>query len=437
MARPFSFLDTPSRFAPARVAHWLMREISDLLRHERRARAFFVALGQSALGTGAGYIALLLIAYERFESPWAISLVLIADLIPAMLMGPVFGAAADRWSRRRCAIFADVLRVIAFAGIALVDNYAAMLVFALLAGTGTGLFTPSVLAALPSVLDDDRRLPAASSLYGVVANFGFVVGPMAAAVVLGVAGPETVMWANAVTFAMSGALLASIRFGDAPAQRSEAPTSLLAEARLGLRLTAGMRAIRILLMASTMLLFGVGLFNVAELFFATEDLGISEASFSLLVACFAVGFIAGSLAGSKGGGQAMLKRRYLAGLLVLGSAFAATGLATSFVAAAATFALAGVGNGMFLVYERLLIQTSVGDELAGRVFGIRDAMTAWAFAIAFMAGGGLLEAVQASEVILLAGGIGIVTWVVSAVALRREWPEPEAPDVEVVAARAS
>jgi MFS family permease len=415
-----------------------MREIFDLLRHERRARAFFVALAQSALGTGAGYIALLLIAYERFESPWAISLVLIADLIPAMLVGPVFGAAADRWSRRRCAIFADVLRVIAFAGIALVDNYAAMLAFALLAGTGTGLFTPSVLAALPSVIDDDRRLPAASSLYGVVANFGFVVGPMAAALVLGIAGPETVLWANAATFAMSGALLASIRFGDAPVQRSEVPTSLLAEARLGLRLTAGMRAIRILLTGSTALLFGVGLFNVAELFFATEDLGISEASFSLLVASFAIGFIVGSLAGSKGGGQALLKRRYLAGLLVLGSAFAATGLATSFAAAVATFALAGVGNGMFLVYERLLIQTSVGDELAGRVFGIRDAMTAWAFAVAFLSGGALLEAVRASDLILAAGCIGIVTWGIAAIALRGEWQETEADEAaEVAAARIS
>lgn len=414
-----------------------MREIFDLLRHERRARAFFVALAQSALGTGAGYIALLLIAYERFESPWAISLVLIADLIPAMLMGPVFGAAADRWSRKRCAVVADVLRVVAFGGIALVDGYAAMLAFALLAGTGTGLFTPSVLAALPSVVDDDRRLPAASVLYGVIANFGFIVGPMAAAMVLGIAGPETLMWANAATFAMSGVLLASIRFGDAPAQRPEGPASLLAEARLGLRLTAGMRAIRILLMGSTALLFGVGLFNVSELFFATEDLGISNAGFSLLVASFGIGFIAGSLAGSKGGGQAHLKRRYLAGLLMLGLAFAATGLATSFVAAVATFALAGVGNGMVLIYERLLIQTSVDDELAGRVFGIRDAVTAWAFAVAFLTGGALLEAFRASEVILLAGGIGIVTWGAAAIALRREWPETEADATQVAAVRMS
>ena len=35
---------------------------------------------------------------------------------------------------------------------------------------------------------------------------------------------------------------------------------------------------------------------------------------------------------------------------------------------------------MLLVYERLLIQALVPDVLSGRVFGIRDAITAWAFA---------------------------------------------------------
>ena len=100
-----------------------MKDVSRLLREEPRARLFFLALTQSALGTGAAYVALLLVAYERFHSPWALSLVLLADLMPAMLLGPVFGAAADRWSRRSCAVVADLLRFVAFTGIWLVDDF--------------------------------------------------------------------------------------------------------------------------------------------------------------------------------------------------------------------------------------------------------------------------------------------------------------------------
>ncbi len=64
------------------------------------ARVSSCGLGQSALGNGAAYIALLVVALDRFDSAWAISLILLADFVPGMLLGPLFGAAADRWSRR-------------------------------------------------------------------------------------------------------------------------------------------------------------------------------------------------------------------------------------------------------------------------------------------------------------------------------------------------
>src|SRR5688500_10137783 len=108
-----------------------MREILDLIKRDRRARLFFLALGQSALGTGAAFVALLVIALERFESPWAIGLVLLADVVPGMLLGPVFGAIADRWARRSCVIVADLIRVVAFAGLVVVDDFALTVAFAL------------------------------------------------------------------------------------------------------------------------------------------------------------------------------------------------------------------------------------------------------------------------------------------------------------------
>jgi MFS family permease len=413
-----------------------VRESIGLLRHERRARFFFLALAQSALGTGAGYIALLLIAYERFESPWAISLVLIADLIPPMVAGPVFGAVADRWSRKRCAVVADIVRVVAFGGIALVDSYVATIAFALLAGAGTGLFRPSTLAALPSVVDDPRRLPAATSLYSVVADLGFIAGPAVAAAVLAFGGPETLMWANAATFALSALVLAPLRFGEAPGRSAgSAPASLLGEARDGLRATAGMRAIRIVVLASTAAMFGAGLFNIAELFFATEELGTSYTGFGVLVTSFGIGFITGSFAGAKGGPAHVLKRRYLGGLLFLALGLLATGLTgifaegplpagVVFAIALATFAVGGFGNGLVLVYERLLIQEAVPDSLHARVFAIGFSMTSWALAVAFLVAGALLEVVEARELIAIAGGLGLVSCAASAFALRNEWREP-------------
>src|SRR6185436_13780698 len=60
------------------------------------SRRFFTAHAQSCLGSGLAHVALPLIAYENTRSAWAVTAVLIPDLMPAILMGPLFGALVDR-----------------------------------------------------------------------------------------------------------------------------------------------------------------------------------------------------------------------------------------------------------------------------------------------------------------------------------------------------
>jgi MFS family permease len=397
-----------------------MRSVIELLRHERRARVFFAALAQSALGTGAAYVALLLVALDRFNSPWAIGLVLLADVVPAMLLGPLFGAVADRWSRRACMVLADVLRAVAFLGLVLVDGFVGTFFLALLAGVGTGLFTPAALASLPSLVEE-RRLPAATSLFGAIADFGFIAGPATAAAVLLVGGPETILGANAVTFALSAIALTLIRFGEAPpVSEVEGPRpSLLREARDGLVASAGMPGLRVVLVSSgAALLFGA-IFNVGQPLLARDELGSTDAGFAVLVTAYGFGFIAGTLSGSKGGEVSLLRRHYLLGALLMAAGFAASGVAPSVAAAVITFLAAGYGNGMLLIYERLLIQALVPDGLRGRIFGIRDAITAWAFALGFLAGPLLLDAVSTRAMVTAAGACGLIVWLSTAIALRR------------------
>ena len=396
-----------------------MREILDLIKREPRARLFFIALGQSALGTGAALVALLVIALERFDSPWAIGLILLADVIPAMILGPLFGAVADRWSRRGCVVVADVARAAAFAGLVLVDGFGLTLAFALLAGVGTALFQPASLAALPGLVERPR-LPAATSLYGALTDIGFVAGPAIAAALMLAGGPELVLGVNAVTFAISAALLITIRFGDVAMRPDEAgePASLIRDVRDGFSAAARTPGLRLLLLASTAALFCGGLFNVAELLLATDELGTNESGFAALVAVYGLGFVGGSIAGARGGSIPVLRRRYLAGLLLAAIGTGASGLAPSAAAAAACFVGAGYGAGLLLVHERLLIQALVPDTLSGRIFGVRDALTAWAWAVAFVVSPLLLTAIGTRATVVVAGGCALVVWAAAAWLLR-------------------
>lgn len=392
----------------------------ELLKRERRARVFFAALAQSSLGNGAAYVALLLVAFDRLDSPWAISAVLIADLLPAMVLGPIFGAIADRFSRRACCVLADLLRGGAFCGIALVDSFETTLAFALVAGAGTALFTPAALASLPSLVEAQRLAPA-TALFGAFADLGFTVGPALAAIGLLVGGPESILLVNAVTFIASAAILARLRFGavEEHGETGSQRKSLLGEAREGMGVARRLPLVRFVLIASGAVLLCAGIFNVAELPFVEDELGGNDAVFAILVGLFGLGFAGGSLLGSSGGDVGRLRRRYMIGLLLTAAGLLALAAVPVLGLAFLAFTAAGVGNGMMLVYERLLIQAQVPERLRGRIFGVKDAITAWAFGIAFLAAGGLIEGFGVRATVLGAGAAALAVFATSIVGLRK------------------
>ena len=227
-----------------------------------------------------------------------------------MLLGPVFGAVADRWSRRWCMVVADVVRAVAFLGIVLVDDFDATVAWRSLAGTGTGAVHAGLARRRCPASSSEERLPAATSLYGAIADLGFTAGPGARR---GRArrspGPRSLLVVNGVTFALSAVIVRAdpVRRGRGrePLERGRCCPSLLREAREGCRrrAPAGGRAGRRSPASAAALFFG-GAFNVGELLFATDVLDASDAGYSVLVALFGLGFIGGSLAGSRGGAAA-------------------------------------------------------------------------------------------------------------------------------------
>ena len=401
-----------------------LQTILDLLRRERGGRLFFAAYAQSALGNGAGVVALVVLAYARGHSAWAIALVLMAEFLPSMALGPLLGAAADRWPRRWCLVASDLVRAGAFIGIGFVGGIEATLALALVAGAGAGAFTPAALASLPELVDE-RRLPAATSLYGALTDLGRTAGPGIAALVLLLGAPESIAVANGATFLVSAAILAALPVKrTAPAERGPA-AGLLREAREGIVAAARTPGIRVLVLASSGILLFLGTLNVGVLLLARE-LGAGSAGYSVLEAVFGVGFVAGSLTGVRASAPFELKRRYLAGMLVIALGTIASGAAPGFAVAIGAFAVTGFGNGVLLVHERLIFQAVVPDRLKGRLFAVIDTAGSWAFAISFACAGAFVSVLGTRGLFELAGVCGLAIFAGSAWALRTAW-RPTAP----------
>ena len=73
---------------------------------------------------------------------------------------------------------------------------------------------------------------------------------------------------------------------------------------------------------------------------------------------------------------------------------------------------------MVMVHERLLLQELVQDGLMGRVLGIKDALTSWAFGAGFVCAGVLLPTLGTRPLFLLAGVGALAVWCAAALLLR-------------------
>lgn len=398
-----------------------MKNLRSLLVTEPRARRLLAAHAQSSLGTGAAYVALLLVAYDRFHSPFAVSAILLCELAPAILLAPMLGAAADRWSPKVILVAADVLRCAAFVALALVGSFEATVAFALLAGVGQAAFQPAVMASLPRLVERER-LPSITGVYGAIQELGYTAGPvLAAAAFVLVDGPGLLL-ANGITFALSAVLLTTIDFGRGTAAEAGDATAkprLLAAVTDGARALRANRAAWTVVLSSTAFVCFLGAINVAELILVRETLDGGPAHYSLVVAAMGLGIAAGSLFGARAQDGDAAGRQYLAGLALCGVSLIACAAVPSWPVALVTFALLGVGNGLALVAENVLIQHVVPDAVKGRVFGLKSALISTSFAVAYF-GGGALVAVAGPRATFVGLGTGcLIVWIAARTVLVR------------------
>jgi MFS family permease len=411
-----------------------MSRMLDTLRGERRARAFLLTYAQSALGNGMAIVALLVLAYDREPSPWAITLVLLAYDLPPGFLGPLAGALVDRVSRRWCVIAADLVRAGAFAGMAVAGSIEATVGFALLAGAATALYSPAALASLPSLVPEER-LPVVTSLYGGITDVGRTAGPALAAILFPIVGADGVMMINAATFAVSALVLSAIPFGEAVARMtfSETPPSFMQEVREGLRETMRVPIARVVVITSTGVILFASMLNVAELPL-THELGGGASAFAVLLTAQGVGVVLGSLSGARGGGLGEYKARYVLGALAVALGMATMAVLPWLVAVGVTFAVFGLGNGLQVVHERLIFQRAIPQRLMGRAFALLDALGAWAFALAYLIGGATVSLLGTRGAIGVAAGGALAITLYAVVALQQA-PDPRLPRAEPVAAR--
>jgi MFS family permease len=387
----------------------LTRQLA-LFREVQSFRLLALATVGSALGTWLAFVALTIDVYDRTGSAVWVSALLIADFLPAIVIGLAAGALVDRLPRRRLMIASDLARFAIFAVLPLANDPALIVALAAVAGFATGFFRPALYAGLPNLLPDED-LPHANSLLQTIENLAWAVGPIVGGVLVAATSPDSAYWINAVTFLVSAALLAGI-----PDRLLHAAPALgrgyWRDIADGFALVKGSRALLTVLTAWNVVMLASAGVNVAEVVLAKDAFDAGDFGYGLLVGATGVGLALGSfLAGS------LLEHRAIATVYATSIALVSVGMAGAAGSpnvwfAAVCVAVLGTGNGAAVVCNALLVQRGAPDELRGRAFTLLMSSNYVVLGLGMVAAGPLTDELGPRTVWAIAGALAAVAAIV-------------------------
>ncbi len=170
---------------------------------------FFIGATFSLIGNWFNTVAVAVLAYQISGQVSSAAVAIACSVLPRAILGPLGGILADRFERRNLLIVLDVGRVLVALLPLLVHSTSTLwLVYisVVLLQTGGCFYNPAQGAYLPNLVTDDLLEPANAALASI-RDIGMFAGPALAAVLLGTAGPSIAFWINALSFAVSAALL--------------------------------------------------------------------------------------------------------------------------------------------------------------------------------------------------------------------------------------
>lgn len=396
----------------------------NLLRRAPGFRLLFLATLGSSLGTLLATVALVIDVKDRTNSgPWVGALMFV-EFLPAVAVGLFFGPLVDRLPRRGLMIGSDLVRCGVFAALSFTTSAGQIVALAAVAGFTTGFFRPAVYAGLPNLVGE-HDLARANSLIQTGENVSWTLAPVLGGALVAAASPDVAYWVNSASFLVSALLVMRI-----PAEKLQGALAVsrgfLRDIAEGFGRVVRTRALRTVLIVWTVALGAIATSNTAQVFLAKNTFSGGDLGYGLIFGSIGLGLAIGSY-----GAGSWVERRsvgsvYAASILLLAIGIGAAGLMPSVWAALPCFVLSGIGNGVAVVCNSLLVQRGVTDEVRGRVFTVIMSVNYTAYGIATLVAGPLTDRYGARWVYGVAGLV-LACASLLAYALGREGvPEPSA-----------
>lgn len=352
----------------------------------RRVRNVQLAGMGSTLGTWAYGVALPVYAFHAGGTR-AVGLIFFARFAFAAVAAPWLGLLADRWSRQRLMLTADVVRVGLFAGMtAVASSGGSSYIVYVLAVSSTivsGSYGPAQGALIPLLVDSPDELTAANVVGNTISSVGMFAGPGVGGVLLALSGPSAVFALTGALFAWSAAFVVQVPRDRPPEREERAP--LFPELTAGLAAVLRRPALRVVVGLNTAQMLVDGALEVLIVVIALRLLHGGNAGVGWLNTAIGLGSVAGAVVVA-----ALALKRRLAGGFALGILLSSVPLALAALVSTLAPALVlmgalGVGSILVQVNGITLVQRSAENEVLGRVFAVLQTLMLASLAVGAVA----------------------------------------------------
>lgn len=355
-----------------------------LLRGNREFR--FLWLGQvvSQMGDWFDTIAVYTIVLRLTGSGRSVALIMVARFLPSVVMGPLSGVVADRFSRRSIMITADLLRAIVVLGFLLVrrpDQMWLVYVLTVLQLAFSAFFEPAKTAAIPSIVSD-RELLSANAISSVTWSAMLTLGAAIGGFVAGWFGTDVAFILDSLTFVASAMLIATVRFPKRPA-RAKAKLTIgkalgITDTIEGARYVKHRSRVFAYLMVKPAWGMGGGILTLLAVF--GERVfpigGKTATGIGVLFTARGIGTAVGPIVARRWAGETRKQMQIAIGIafLIGGVFYVAFGVSQNFLLALIFLAIAHTGGSILWVFSTVLLQREVQDQFRGRVFAAELAL---------------------------------------------------------------
>lgn len=290
-----------------------------------------------------------------------------ATLGLSTLTGPLFGQLADRGSRRRLMIGANIVTAALVAALLLVDSSAdRWLVYAVMFGYGAlGSLTAGAQSELLKDMLPDEHLASGNGVLSTIDQSLRLLSPLVGTAIYVAVGPGAVVMMTATCLLVTAALLAGVRIEVSPSVAPDDREPFLREASAGVRHLARTPVLGRLTLLFALAFGATGLINVAVFPVIEQRLGMSTSALGILVSVQGVGAVAGGITAAGAVARLGEVRAFAAGLALL-AAGGATFLTSSVIAVGAGMAAVGFGVSWSLVAFVTFRQRVTPPRLQGR-----------------------------------------------------------------------